>query len=301
MCKSGNCTCSLDHDQPDKFDRSQWCPPGRVSTTYAVYKVLLAAIFMGTIAGHITNSQLGAKWFIYMTDQGFLLLAIHFLLESILVACRWTWERSQQGDTGLSYHTKPINFVYKLSWVLNSCFFTIALWITLIYWSVLHKYVLENHLMKNTAAVVLNVFLHGVNSLACLVDIFVSARPWRPLHFGYAIGFGIYYTLFSVIYWASGGTGICRPLDPNVALELRKTDPGAYPDGIHCDKYIYPILDWEDNAGLAIGVILGGCLVIPLIHLFWMFLAQVRIWIYKMTRGRTGQPKSPMAEHVSRV
>jgi len=38
---------------------------------------------------------------------------------------------------------------------------------------------------------------------------FIS-RPWRLLHFHWAVIFGLYYTFFSVIYWAAGGTGICR-------------------------------------------------------------------------------------------
>jgi hypothetical protein len=39
------------------------------------------------------------------------------------------------------------------------------------------------------------------------------------LHFYYAICFGLYYTFFSVIYWAAGGTGICKVVEEgNVRL-----------------------------------------------------------------------------------
>jgi hypothetical protein len=50
-----------------------------------------------------------------------------------------------------------------------------------------------------------------------------------------------------------------------------------------CDKFIYPILDWEDHPGMAVGVIFGGCLFIPLIHCFWVGLAQLRMAVYKWT------------------
>ena len=69
--------------------------------------------------------------------------------------------------------------------------------------------VVEAHLLKNTAAVVLNFFLHGVNSITCLIDIWISGRPWKPFHFVYSIYFGLWYAAFSLIYWGAGGTGIC--------------------------------------------------------------------------------------------
>ena len=48
-----------------------------------------------------------------------------------------------------------------------------------------------------------------------------------------------------------------------------------------CDPYIYPIIDWQNNALMAIGVILGGCFVVPVIHFIWMGLAELRHYIYK--------------------
>jgi hypothetical protein len=32
-----------------------------------------------------------------------------------------------------------MRLLYKISWAMNSCFFSIALWISVIYWTVLHK------------------------------------------------------------------------------------------------------------------------------------------------------------------
>ena len=64
-------------------------------------------------------------------------------------------------------------------------------------------------MLRNTAAVVLNAFLHAVNTAVCLIDIWISGRPWKSFHFIYAILFGLYYAAFSLIYWGAGGTGIC--------------------------------------------------------------------------------------------
>ena len=71
----------------------QWCNPDRVSTWYWLYRVFVALFFIAGITAQMMNSNLGIKWFIYMTDQGISFLALHFLIEACLVTARWTWER----------------------------------------------------------------------------------------------------------------------------------------------------------------------------------------------------------------
>ena len=53
----------------------------------------MALFFIAGITAQMMNSNLGLKWFIYMTDQGISFLALHFLIEACLVTARWTWER----------------------------------------------------------------------------------------------------------------------------------------------------------------------------------------------------------------
>ena len=71
----------------------QWCPAGRVSALYAAYRLIMAVIFVAGVATHLAISKLGAKWFIYLTDQGILFLTLHHVLEAILVLRRFFWER----------------------------------------------------------------------------------------------------------------------------------------------------------------------------------------------------------------
>ena len=70
----------------------QWCPEGRVSVCYMLYRMMIAIIFVAGITAHMVNSKQGAKWFIYMTDQGILLLTIHYIIDAILVLSRFLWE-----------------------------------------------------------------------------------------------------------------------------------------------------------------------------------------------------------------
>ena len=148
---------------------------------------------------------------------------------------------------------------------------------------ILISVVVEAHLLKNETAEYLNIFLHGVNSFTCLIDIFISARPWKLLHFLYPICFGTYYAAFSLIYWGAGGLGVC--------YKYRTDTATVHSNNMWCDPFIYPILDWQNNPGLAAGVIVGGCLVMPLIHLFWMGLAWIRQTIYEKCLGNSSHEK----------
>lgn len=144
----------------------------------------------------------------------------------------------------------------------------------------LFSVVMEAHLLKNEAAIYLNIFLHAVNSIACLIDIFITARPWKIFHFVYPICFGLYYTAFSLIYWGAGGVGVCYTTDIGHPTAIVKKG------GFWCDPFIYPILDWQSNPAIAAGVLAGGCIVLPIFHAFWMGLAKIRQMIYSCTCGR---------------
>lgn len=110
----------------------------------------------------------------------------------------------------------------------------------------------EAQLLQNEAAVYLNIFLHAVNSLACLVDICVTGRPWKVFHFMWAIVFGVWYAGFSLIYWGAGGVGICY-----ATPEGHPTATVHTQDGKWCDPFIYPILNWDSQPLLATGMIAG--------------------------------------------
>ena len=144
-------------------------------------------------------------------------------------------------------------------------------------------------MLKNTAAVVLNVFLHAVNTIVCLIDIWISGRPWKSFHFIYAIFFGLYYAAFSLIYWGAGGTGICY-----VEREghLTPANQLVEQNGQWCDPFIYPILDWANHPGIAVGMLFGGCIVFPLLHFFWLGISRLREWIfYRIYDRRKVEPE----------
>jgi len=258
FCKFDPQLFLLQHHQPDRFHRSAWDGSGAPSLWYVIYRIAIALFMLVGVLCHFVSTldTLGIKWFIYMTNQGISLLVLHYLVYAGVVVGR---------RIGAPHPLPSLPTAYSVSWGLQSCFSTVALWITLVYWTALHPYVIEFDLIKGDWMIALNYFLHLVNTLSCLVDIFLTARPIRVHHFYLAVIFGIWYTLFSVVYWAAGGTGICKH-----RCDLNPECPRV------CDRYIYPILDWDEKPGMAAGVVLGGCVLMPVIQGVWCGLAWVR-------------------------
>lgn len=221
------------------------------------------------IAAHIasTTDTLGPKWLIYMTNQGILFLTIHYIVYAGIVSARYFTQHTSLSAT--------FPFLYSVSWGLQIAFTTVAIFITIIYWGILNAYVVEHNLIVGAWMNFLNVFLHAINSVSCIFDLFITARPIFYQHVYLPIAFGFYYMFFSLIYWAAGGTGICRCKDGSKIL-------GCIQD---CDKYIYPILDWEDHAGNAVLMIFVSIVAILMIQGLVIGLYKLRVWIHdKVTR-----------------
>ena len=119
-------------------------------------------------------------------------------------------------------------------------------------------------------------------------------------HFVYPIIFGFYYAGFSLIFWGGGGVGVCY--NTKTTPQNHPTATVHFPDSNEwCDPFIYPILDWQNNPLIAIGVILGGCLVIPLIHFFWMGLIWIREYIASKTISENTQSDLPTNIFISSI
>ena len=115
-----------------------------------------------------TLDTLGSKWFIYMTNQGIGLLTLHYL---VYAGGRWqvagavTLAGIVLGRRlgGPSVPQDGLPALYSFSWGLQTTFTTVALWITIIYWTALHPYVVEFDLIQGAWMHALNYFLHLVS------------------------------------------------------------------------------------------------------------------------------------------
>ena len=98
-----------------------------------------------------------------------------------------------------------MKLLVKIYWVVEIISSSVAIFVTVLYWSVVHPYVMEYRLLLNEADWVYNVFLHASNTVFSLVDLLLSARPVSVYHAYLPATFGLFYSLFSLIYWQLGG------------------------------------------------------------------------------------------------
>ena len=153
---------------------------------------------------------------------------------------------------------------FRLSWGLQNLSTTAALFITIVYWAVLHPLITY----PTTTGYMFSIFLHMFNSITCVLDIFITARPVKISHFYFASFFGIYYALFSIIYWMLGGKGGLGCTTAEIGVDLAPK----------CEDYIYPILNWEDNPLDAFALVGGGVVLgMPVLQAVWWSLYKLRV------------------------
>jgi hypothetical protein len=129
----------------------------------------------------------------------------------------------------------------------------------------LHKYltVLKDkranfslHFIGEQKLTVLDFLVHGVNSIAMLVELFVVLHPMYFLHVFYSLSVGLIYLIFTVIYYAAGGTDK------------------------YGNNYIYKILNWE-NPGATMIIVVGVIVLAVLLHCTACIIQIVRVRIHK--------------------
>ena len=114
----------------------------------------------------------------------------------------------------------------------------------------------------------MDLALHAINLLSVLLDFPICAIPIRLHHLWVSYVYGAIYVIFSVIYWAAGGKG--RGPDGDV-------------------DYIYPILDYGGNPGLAAGSIFGIAVALLLVHALWLGLYKVKQNAWKKQKTRQSE------------
>ena len=173
--------------------------PGLPSLWYICYKALLCIVLCVFTVSHIlsTLDRLGSKWLIFLTNQGMMLLILHNLLHTAIII------KKRIIPSNGSSPSLPL--VYKISWSLQSITSSISLFITTLYWLAVHGYVVEHHLLLNTADWVFNFFLHLSNTVFSLLDLFLTARPVSLFHAYLPVIFGVCYSIFTLIYGLAGG------------------------------------------------------------------------------------------------
>mgnify|MGYP001794666811 CR=1 FL=1 len=158
-------------------------------------------------------------------------------------------EEAQQERPTESWYTREDDLLvhHKFFWFLYTIAGNAGLMLSIGYWLVIYD---------GSTIDITNITKHGINALMMLFETVISSVPVRMYHTTYAIAFSALYIIFTVVYWAAGGTDrLGRP-------------------------YVYKALDWS-NINTTITIILPFFLLIvtPLLQLVFYYTYKLRVWL----------------------
>ncbi|KAK9751876.1 Aldose 1-epimerase [Popillia japonica] len=242
------------HNDRHIFFQSQWQRTEGPSIYYLVYRLMVTLYLAGTWLLTVIDpknfdksQEFRSKWLIYLTNWGYSICMVQSLICTICVGT-WIIHGNKVNDNG-TRGPPLIKYTYKLYWTCNTIAVDIAFGITVLYWALIY----DRKTMNLDAQ---NVFVHGTNSIVMFVELCVVKHPVYFVHFYWTIFFGMVYCIFSVIYFAAGGTS--------------RTD----------DPYIYNVLDWR-NGGKTTAICLAVLVFLIILHCFSWCISLLRIHIHK--------------------
>lgn len=275
----------LHYFREEVFYLSQWNWPPVV---YVIYRLVLAGYVLGWLIYEMIGVEMPGghegpyPWPVWLTNWTYLLLAIHLTLAALITILhsvkRWRacchkieddieflyYEENQEQSTQSlvrreSYEERDpeVNIVtpgsipwyMKLSWILHSMVNCNALLVTIMYWAALYPSIGHTNIV--------DVNLHGVNSVIVMLDTAITAHPVRLLHVIYPVIYGLAYVIFSIIYWSVDHTHVMYP----------------------------GVLDWN-NAGKTTGIVLAiGFALLPLLQSMHFGIHRFKLWLHGKIHG----------------
>lgn len=225
---------------------------------YVTYRWMLVLYFLIwlVLAG---TSQGNGKYFIYLTNWAHISYNTYLIIAALSTTWRIIsthWNSAREGQT-VSVHNdylsiaepsdywnlqnNRLSWYQMVHWVFYSIGNELALCIMILYWSFLYRGEDVDGVNANT---------HLLNGVLSLVDMWISGLPINFLHVIYILVFSAVYSVFSGLYFIATG------------------------------DIIYSVLDYESNAGAAVGLYLAlTFLLLPLVHLLVYLMYLGKQWV----------------------
>ena len=235
---------------------------------FVVYRIVwflyILIWLIASLARFAPPERDGPRWLIYITNQAYLLLVIGtgaitiltIVYAIIYLVNKTKLQRFYPQPTSIAndvFKQDNIPWYVKICWVLYIMAGAVAIMVVVGYWGFVYD---PNCVSINNANVTINcsvadvysVHLHLINAVMIVLDLYMSRILYQLFHIFYPPIFSIVWVIFSLIYFAAGGTNTV--------------------DG---EPYIYEVLDYGNNPGLAAG--LAIVLIIgPLVGFIILFL-----------------------------
>ncbi|XP_076813642.1 protein rolling stone-like [Clavelina lepadiformis] len=258
------------HDcSPQRFYKSQWC---KSKWVFLAIKLVLFGYWFGWFLYAVILESINQslhKYWLFLTNWGVVSILLYFITSTLVVIYGIAEDSEQPHETkmpntvsgSIDRSTGLINsantdnpnlrWFHEAVWILQSVSVNDAIIIDIAFWVGL-KLVLFNGSSQSA----LSINKHAINIVIMIIDIFLNDIPVRLLHFYHSSLFMLAYSVFSLIVHASGYTSA-----------------------------IYPVLDWQNNVGMAIGLCLGITFIAsPVVHALVFFtFYQLRLFIAQQT------------------
>jgi len=208
---------------------------------FLAVRASLAAFWLGitiwSMVEHKSNDwETAPEWYIYLTHWT-LLFELFYLILATVVSGLAIASRNREPDG-----TTPC--YVRLTYALQVLTYVAPFFVFVLFWALVYDW------NSPDPPSVLSCFTHGVNFVVALCDFLIAGLPMRLNQMWVPVLYGITYVLFSLIYDLAGGTAGGEP-------------------------YIYAVLDWSENAGVAAayggGVVFGAFPIVFLACLFCVY------------------------------
>ena len=276
----------------------QWLPYSlKWQWMYVIYRWVVMLYFLAWLIVTVvqaSQSSQQAKYLIYLTNWGFIVLNAYFIVSavSVLLSCalhrHYTTSSAvptltdTREERRLSCSEPLLQMVNGLHWILGIIGGEFAVGVTILFWTFFNDPSLFRYSFSAES-----LHVHMLNGIVALIDIWVTGLPFRILHVVYSMMFASTYVVFTGIYYAANGTDISG------------------------NRYIYPVLDYENNAGFAAGVAVSCALLLSTaLHTGFFLLYICRYWLSRtlQTRvygarglpGNLSQTKAASEVHLSK-
>lgn len=240
---------------------------------YLLYRTVVSFYFLVWLVTSNINLN-SPRILIYLTEWSFILLnayllvaliatAINFILVYIYPKRKEVTENSELEESEHSkscgYHGDRTTICDKLAWLLFLVATESAVAVVVLYWTFI-----SGDVDSGEQYSAINIHFHALNGIVAVLELWITGLPIHLLHFIYPTFFAAMYSAFTGVYYAVNGTGS---------------------DG---ERYIYPVLDYSSQPGVAAGIILGAVVGLSVIHVLFLLQYLLRNWVTSLLQHKVG-------------
>ncbi|XP_071498441.1 protein rolling stone-like [Diadema antillarum] len=197
---------------------------------FCFYRTVVAGYFFSFLIYILVDAGgdgYGAKVLIYLTILTFIEVTLYFCVSFVNVFMDYITDHRRGAD--LQVNRCGGKFRYQLQWLLFNISVNVCIIVILVWWPILRPKVPKSQEIP----LHIDISIHLLPCIICLVDLFLTKVHLRFVHVLYPALYLFAYLLFTVIYWAAGGT-----------------DPSG-------NRFIYPTIDFGGNPGIAVATVFG--------------------------------------------